>query len=67
MSYDASTIAMLRTVLDELLVSEAFTRQGDFAAVDVAQCVLKLASQGERDALNIKRYVSSKLVAEAAA
>ena len=67
MSYDASTIAMLRTVLDELLVSEAFTRQGDFAAVDAAQCVLKLASQGERDALNIKRYVSSKLVAEAAA
>jgi hypothetical protein len=57
MNYDAGTVAMLRAVLDELLVSEAFTRQDHFSAVDLAQCILNLASQGERDAQSIRQYI----------
>jgi hypothetical protein len=43
MSYDAATVAMLRAVLDELLVSEAFTHQNQCSAVDMAQYILRLA------------------------
>ena len=67
MNYDAGTVAMLRAVLDELLVSEAFTRQNQFSAVDLAQCILNLASQGERDAQSIKRYILNDFLGRVAA
>ena len=67
MSYDAGTVAMLRAVLDEMLVSEAFTRQSHCSAVDLAQCILNLASEGERDAQNIKRHILSVFLARSAA
>ena len=67
MGYDAATVAMLRGVLDEILVSETFARQQHHSAVDVAQCVLRLASQGERDAGRIKRRVLDMFLVGAAA
>jgi hypothetical protein len=67
MNYDAATLAMLRAVLDEMLVSEAFTRQNQYAALDMAQRVLNLASKGERDAQNIKRDIENLLSAGSAA
>ena len=67
MSYDTATVAMLRMVLDELLVSEAFTRQNQCSAVDMAQYILHLASKGERDAQKINRHVQNLLSARIAA
>ena len=67
MSYDTATVAMLRMVLDELLVSEAFTRQNQCSAVDMAQYILHLASKGERDAQKINRHVQNLLSERAAA
>jgi hypothetical protein len=67
MSYDAATVAMLRAVFDELLVSEAFTSQNQCSAVDMAQYILHLASKGERDAQKIKRHVQNLLSARVAA
>ena len=54
-------------VIDEMLVSEAFTPQNQYAALDMAQRVLNLASKGEHDAQNIKRDIENLLSAPAAA
>ena len=59
--------AVLRSVLDEPLVSDAFAQQNNRSAVDVAQCILKLAAQGERDPQSIKCHVSNVFLLEAAA
>lgn len=67
MTYDATTVQMLRNVLDEVLASPTFTRQQRRSAVEVAERVLWLASQGERDAAAIKRHVLNVLLARAAA
>jgi hypothetical protein len=67
MNYDASTVAMLRAVLDEMLVSEAFLRQDQCSAVDLAQCILKLAAQGERNPQKMKCYVLNLLSTQVAA
>ena len=67
MNFDASAVAMLRVILDDLLVSEAFTRQGQLSAVDLAQCILKLASKGERNSRAIKDHVQNLLLARFAA
>ena len=67
MNFDDATFKMLSAVLDDLVISETFKRQRDWSAVEVEQCVLKLASKGERDALNIKRHVLNVLAAQSAA
>lgn len=67
MNFDDATLRMLSAVLDDLLASETFKRQRDWSAVEVEQCVLKLASKGERDALSIKRHVLDVLSAQCAA
>lgn len=67
MAYDAATVALLRNVLDEILTGEAFTQQQHRSAVEVAERVLWLASQGERDAAAIKQHVLNMLLDRAAA
>lgn len=67
MAYDAATVAMLRNVLDEILTGDAFTQQNHRSAVEVAERVLWLASQGEQDSEVIKRHVLNMLLARAAA
>ena len=67
MIYDSATLTKLRTVLDQMLLSEAFTRQNRYSAVDIAQRILNLASQGERDAQNIERHIRNLLLTRAAA
>ncbi|WP_145668820.1 hypothetical protein [Bradyrhizobium stylosanthis] len=57
MAYDTATVQMLREVLDDILSSRAFTDQEQRSAVEVAQRVLWLASQGERQPENIKRHL----------
>jgi hypothetical protein len=66
MPYNPADIEMLRTVLDELLVSDAFARQSRYSAIDVAQHVLRLAAQGERDAAFIRACVEERLSMRAA-
>ncbi len=63
-NYDASTVAMLRAVLNELLTSEAFARQDKYSAVDLAQSILQLAAKGERDAGKIKNCMAKLLLVE---
>jgi hypothetical protein len=67
MAYDAATVAVLRNVLDEILTDDAFTQQNHRSAVEVAERVLWLASQGERDSAAIKRHVLNVLLTRAAA
>ena len=63
MAYDAATVQMLRDVLDEVLSSPSFTSQRQRRAVEVAERILKLVSQGERHPENIKRHLRSELFA----
>ena len=67
MSYDPGTVAMLRAVLDDTLLSRAFTAQSQISAVDLAQYVLHLASRGERDPQRIKTHIQDLLTVKAAA
>ena len=60
MSYDAAIVQMLRDVLDDVLSSPTFTQQRRRTAVEVAERVLKLASQGERRPENIKRHLQNE-------
>ena len=67
MSYDTPTVQVLRTVLDEVLASSSFTRQQHRSAVKVAERILWLASQGEREPDAIREHLLSKFLAHAAA
>ena len=67
MAYDTSTVQMLRTILDEVLANPAFTRQQHRSAVEVAERILWLASQGEREPEAIKEHVLNEYLAYAAA
>ncbi len=67
MSYDCNTVTMLRAVLDETLVSKAFTGQTQVSAIDVAQYILHHASKGERDAKKMKDHIQNLLSVKAAA
>jgi hypothetical protein len=67
MAYDAHTVQMLRTVLDEVLASSTFTRQRGRSAIEVAERVLWLASQGEREPTAIKRHLLDEFLVRVAA
>ena len=67
MAYDTPTVQMLRTILDEVLATLAFTRQKHRSAVEVAERILWLASQGEREPEAIKEHVLNEYLAYAAA
>lgn len=66
MAYDTATVHMLSDVLDDVLSSPSFTRQQQRSAVEVAERVLLLASQGEREPIRIKRHLLNEFLASAA-
>ncbi|OAF00421.1 hypothetical protein AYJ54_31670 [Bradyrhizobium centrolobii] len=62
MTYDSATVHMLRDVLDEVLASASFTQQQHRSAVEVAERILWLASQGERERGAIKRHLLNEFL-----
>jgi hypothetical protein len=49
MSYDPSTIAILRRALDEVLLDSQFHRSKSVSALEIAEHLLAQAASGERD------------------
>jgi hypothetical protein len=56
MSYDASTIAILRRALNEVLRDGRFLRRKSVSALEIAEHLLAQAASGER---NLERLKSS--------
>ncbi len=61
MSYDASTITILRRALDEVLLDERFGRRRSASALEIAEHLLALAAAGERDLEKLKSSAFGKL------
>ena len=49
MSYDPTTIAVLRRALDEVLLDARFHRNRSASALEIAEHILAQAAAGERD------------------
>jgi hypothetical protein len=62
MSYDASTIAILRRALDEVLLDERFHRRKSASALEIAEHLLARAAAGERDLERLKSSAFEKLI-----
>jgi hypothetical protein len=60
--YDASTIATLRQVLDEVVSDHRFARNHYGSALEVAEHLLKQASAGERDLGRLKESAFQKFL-----
>ncbi|WP_027556337.1 hypothetical protein [Bradyrhizobium sp. Cp5.3] len=63
MAYDNATVQMLRNVLDEVLASSRFIGQKQRSALEIAERILWLASQGEREAATIKLHLLDEFLA----
>jgi hypothetical protein len=64
MSYDPTTIAVLRRALDEVLLDARFYRSPSASALEIAEHLLAQAAAGERDLERLKSSAFSKLVGE---
>jgi hypothetical protein len=62
MSYDLSTIAILRRALDEVLLDARFHRRKSASALEVAEHILARAADGERDLERLKSSAFKKLI-----
>ncbi len=62
MVYDTATVQMLRNVLDEVLASSTFIGQEHRSALEIAERILWLASQGEREAATIKQHLLNEFL-----
>jgi hypothetical protein len=54
MSYDPSTIAVLRRALDEVLADARFHGRTGASALEIAEHILAAAAAGERDLERLK-------------
>ncbi|KYK43492.1 hypothetical protein A1D31_38170 [Bradyrhizobium liaoningense] len=63
MAYDTATVQMLRNVLDEVLASSTFIGQKHRSALEIAERILWLASQGEWEAATIKEHLLNEFLA----
>ncbi|MDA9497730.1 hypothetical protein XI05_09565 [Bradyrhizobium sp. CCBAU 11357] len=63
MGYDTATVHMLRNVLDQVFASSTFIGQEHRSALEIAERVLWLASQGEREAARIKQHLLNEFLA----
>jgi len=61
MSYDPSTIAILRRALDEVLLDARFHRRKSASALEIAEHLLSRAAEGERDLERLKSSAFEKL------
>jgi hypothetical protein len=64
MSYDPSTIAILRRALDEVLVDLRFHRRTSASALEIAEHLLAQAAAGERDLERLKSSAFRKLTGD---
>jgi broad specificity phosphatase PhoE len=61
MSYDPTTIAVLRRALDEVLLDPRFYRSPSASALEIAEHILSQAAAGERDLERLKSSAFGKL------
>jgi hypothetical protein len=64
MSYDPSTIAILRRALDEVLFDLRFHRRKSASALEIAEHLLAQAAAGERDLERLKSSAFRKLTGD---
>ena len=64
MSYDPTTIAVLRRALDEVLLDARFYRSQSASALEIAEHILAQAAAGERDLERLKSSAFCKLRGE---
>jgi hypothetical protein len=64
MSYDPTTIAVLRRALDEVLLDARFYRSPSASALEIAEHLLAQAAAGERDLERLKSSAFRKLGGE---
>jgi hypothetical protein len=62
MSYEPSTIAILRRALDEVLCDSRFYQRKSASALEIAEHLLAQAAAGERDLERLKASAFKKLV-----
>jgi hypothetical protein len=62
MSYDRTTIAILRRALDEVLLDARFYRRKSASALEIAEHLLAQAASGERDLERLKSSAFEKLI-----
>jgi hypothetical protein len=62
MSYDPSTIAVLRRALDEVLADRRFLRHPSASALEIAEQILAAAAAGERDLERLKALAFARLM-----
>ncbi|MEY9278859.1 hypothetical protein ABIA03_000051 [Bradyrhizobium yuanmingense] len=60
-----TTLLRYRNVLDELPASSTFIGQKRRSALEIAERILWLASQGEREAATIKKHLLNEFLASA--
>ena len=65
-AYDTSTLALLRSVLDEILVDQKFLEARSVSSLEIAEQLLSLASDGDRDAERLKASILESLSGKAA-
>jgi hypothetical protein len=62
MSYEPSTIAILRRALDEVLRDSRFYQRKSASALEIAEHLLAQAAAGERDLERLKTSAFKKLI-----
>jgi hypothetical protein len=65
MSYDPSTISILRRAFDEVLVDARFYDRKSASALEIAEHLFRRAAEGERDLERLKSSAFRKLVGNA--
>jgi hypothetical protein len=61
MSYEPSTIAIMRRALDEVLADARFHRRTGASALEIAEHILAAVASGERDLERLKASSFAKL------
>ncbi len=59
--YDASTVAVMRQALNEVVADDRFLAHGSVTTLEVAQHILEQAASGERDLDRLKSSAFEKL------
>jgi hypothetical protein len=62
MRYDLSTIAILRRALDEIVLDPRFVNRKSGSPLEIAEHLLALAANGERDLERLKSSAFARLI-----
>jgi hypothetical protein len=63
--YDASTVALMRQALSEIVTDRRFLARSSVTTLEMAEYILEQAATGERDLSRLKRSAFEKLSAVA--